>query len=254
MSVETRNRTPHGGPQKPAPQAQTSHGHRVVRAVVGALMLALVVAIVAVVVRSGSGSDAPAAAAGPVVTPDHLTSSGSIGVGDPDAPVTVALYFDYLCPACGAFEAANEAELTRLLEAGTIQLELRPIAFLDHLSEDTVYSTRAANALATVADAAPEHVWSFHSALYAEQPAEGGPGLTDEVIARLAVEAGVPETVASRFDRGTYAAWVAESTTRAFASGVEGTPTIVLDGRRFDGDPYTTGPLTEAIEQAAGDH
>jgi hypothetical protein len=40
-------------------------------------------------------------------------------------------------------------------------------------------------------------------------------------------------------------------TQRAFDDGVEGTPTIVIEGRIFDDDPYTTGPLTAAIERAA---
>jgi protein-disulfide isomerase len=33
---------------------------------------------------------------------------------------------------------------------------------------------------------------------------------------------------------------------------VTGTPTIKIDGEVFEGDPYTVGDLTEAIESAAG--
>lgn len=76
-------------------------------------------------------------------------------MGKADAPVTVEIYFDYMCPACGAFEAANGDELDRLLEAGVVRVELRPLSFLDDQSNGTAYSTRAANAIATVADAAP---------------------------------------------------------------------------------------------------
>ena len=39
--------------------------------------------------------------------------------------------------------------------------------------------------------------------------------------------------------------------TQAFADGVEGTPTILVDGRPFEGDPYRPGSLAEAVEQAA---
>ncbi|HEX6151559.1 DsbA family protein [Nocardioides sp.] len=213
-----------------------------------ALALALVVALV-----QAMGDDAPASsgsASGTAVAPADLEHG--VPVGEADAPVTVVLYFDYLCPACGAFEHANGEELTRLLGEETIRLELRPMAFLDDLSDGTRYSTRAANAMATVADAAPDRVWAFHRALYAAQPAEDGPGLTDEELAELAVGAGVPQEVVDRFADATYEPWTADMTQRAFDDGVEGTPTILIAGRVFDGDPYTTGPLTEAIEQARG--
>lgn len=252
MNVQSKTRTGHQ--TRRAAAAGPTGGYRLTRWAVGVLLLALLAAIVVTVVRSmGTSDETPGAPTGAVIAPEGLTQTGSIRVGRPQAPVTVALYFDYLCPACGAFESANGAELTRLLEAGTIQVELRPMAFLDRLSDGTVYSTRAANALATVADAAPGRVWSFHGALYAEQPAEGGPGLTDETISGLATGAGVPAAVAARFAEGRYEPWVAATTARAFDAGVEGTPTILVDGHRFEGDPYTVGPLTEMIEQAAGD-
>lgn len=217
------------------------------------LLVALALALVVTVVQSmGNDTKAPTSANGAEVAPAAVEYG--VPVGDPHAPVSVALYFDYLCPACGAFEEANGKELTRLLEEGTIRVELRPLAFLDDLSAGTRYSTRAANAMATVADGAPDLVWALHEALYDAQPAEGGPGLTDEQIAGLAAEAGVPQDVVDRFGDATYEPWTATMTQRAFDDGVEGTPTIVIDGHVFEGDPYTAGSLTEAIEQAADDH
>ena len=213
------------------------------------VVIALVVAIAVVAARGSDDHPAPRVNLGEVVAPANLAPSGWISLGS--GPVTVAVYFDYLCPACGAFEAANGDELERLLEAGAITLELRPIAFLDHLSAGTEYSTRSASALATVVDAEPEHAWAFHRALYDYQPEEGGEGLTDHQLAAIAIDAGVPRDVAARFEETRFRAWTAARTKRAFAEGVEGTPTILLDGQVFEGDPYATGPLTVAIEQAA---
>ena len=42
-------------------------------------------------------------------------------------------------------------------------------------------------------------------------------------------------------------------TQKAFDSGIQGTPTIKIDGEVFTGDVYSVGPLTQAIESAAGD-
>lgn len=224
---------------------------RVLTVVGGLVIIGLVAAIIVSVLKAAGGDDAPAVATGELVVPQNLTTTGAIPVGEASAPVTVEIYFDYMCPACGMFEAANGAELDRLLEDGVVRVELRPISFLDEQSDGAEYSTRTANAIATVADAAPERVWELHGGLYAQQPAEGTEGLGDEQIADIAADAGVPADVVDRFTDGTYRTWVASVTQQAFHSGVQGTPTVKIDGAVFDGDLYTPGPLTQAIESAA---
>lgn len=225
----------------------TRRAYRIAQLVGVVAVVAFLVAI-GLVLRGGDDDPAPGPS-GEVVAPANLADSGWVTVGD--GPVTVAIYFDYLCPACGAFEEANGDELQRLLESGDITVELRPIAFLDDLSAGSEYSTRSANALATVVDAAPGRAWAFHRALYRYQPAEGSAGHTDDELAAIAHEVEVPVEVAARFADGDFEAWTAERTERAFADGVEGTPTILVDGVTFEGDPYTVGPLTDAVEQAA---
>jgi protein-disulfide isomerase len=219
----------------------------------GLVIVALIVAIAVVVVNAVGGDDeGPVKASGELVAPANVTADGTIPVGREDAPVAVTIYFDYMCPYCGRFEAANGEELTRLIEGGDARVELHAMSFLDPQSDGSEYSTRSANALATVADAAPDQVWEFHEALYASQPEEGTPGLTDDQIANLARDAGVPIEVVDRFSDRTFEPWVADVTQQAFDSGVSGTPTVLIDGEEFTGDLYTRGSLTEAIEAAAG--
>jgi protein-disulfide isomerase len=209
---------------------------------VGALVIVgLLAAIAVVVVRAAGHERTLPEVTGELVLPQHLTPGGAIPVGSGDAPVTVEIYFDYMCPACGAFESANAGELDRL------------VSFLDDQSSGTEYSTRSANAVAVVADAAPDRVWAFHTALYGHQPREGSEGLSDEQIADVAADAGVPADVVDAFTDGTYRPWVASVTREAFASGVQGTPTVKIDGVVFAGDVYAVGPLTEAIQSAAAD-
>lgn len=236
-----------------SPSASKTAGNRYRAAWwVGVGVLAALLVASAVVVINGSARSDPTSGAvdGAVAAPGGLTEDGWVRVGD--GPVTVSVYFDYLCPACGAFEDANGEALERLLRAGDVTIDLRPIAFLDRLSAGTRYSTRAANALATVVDADPRHAWAFHRALYATQPEEGSKGLTDQQLADVARDVGVPDRVSTTFAQGRFEEWVAERTETAFASGVEGTPTILVDGREFDGDPYQADSLVTAVEQAAG--
>ena len=172
-------------------------------------------------------------------------------VGQDDAPVVVEIFYDYMCPACGAMEKANGAELDSLMQDGTIRIAMRPISFLDQQSQGTRYSTRAANAFATVVSDAPDNAWAFHMALYAAQPEEGSEGLSDDQIKDVATGAGVSGEVADRFTDMTYEQWVASVTQDAFDGGIQGTPTVKIDGEVFQGDVYSTGPLTDAIESAA---
>ena len=219
----------------------------------GALVIAgLVAAIAVVIVRAAGSQRSLPEVTGEVVVPQHLTTNGSIPVGRAAAPVTVQIYYDYMCPACGAFEAANSSELERLVADGTARVELHPIAFLDRLSSGTQYSTRSAAAVAVVADAAPDSVWAFHTALYQHQPAEGSEGLTDEQIADVASGAGVPADSGGpvhrrhpssrgsprRRGRPSPRAWSTRRRSRSTA-------------RSSTGNAFTVGPLTQAIESAA---
>jgi protein-disulfide isomerase len=157
-----------------------------------------------------------------------------------------------MCPYCGRFDRANADEIDRMVAAGTVRLEVYPLSFLDKTSNGTRYSTRAANAVATVADRAPDKVLAFTQALFARQPREGSEGLTDAQIADLARSAGVGQDVINTFAARTFEPWIAKFTETAFAGGVTGTPTVKINGTVFKGDLYTAGSLTDAITAAKG--
>jgi len=251
MSKQSRMRTQELRKAQEQAARKEAKRRRLLTALGGLVIAGLVAAIVVAVVQATSGEDSPSSASGEVVQPANVLE-WSIPVGDEAAPVTVAIYYDYMCPACGGFEKANGGEVERLVEEGTARVELRPISFLDGQSRGTEYSTRAGNAIATVADGAPEQVWDFHRALFEAQPEEGTEGLSDEEIAEVATGAGVPAAVVDRFTEDTYEGWIAAATEASGRAGVKGTPTILVDDEAFEGNVYTPGPLTDAIETAAG--
>ena len=231
-------------------QQRTRRRHRALGVAGGVVIVALLAAIGFVLVKAAGGDGTPEPpAAQSTAAPAGATATGAITVGT--GPVTVTVYLDYLCPYCGKFERANSGELERLVAAGTVRLELHPLSFLDKASQGTRYSTRTANAVATVADRAPDKVLAFSAALFVQQPAEGGPGLTDAQISAVATGAGVPAEVAAAFTGRLFERWVATSTEWAFQrGGVTGTPTVLINGKTFQGDLYTAGPLTAAIAAA----
>lgn len=174
-----------------------------------------------------------------------------ITIGEEDAPVTVDLYYDYMCPACGAIEQTHGEDLSALLEDGTARINLRVMNFLDSYSQGTDYSTRAGNALVTVAHEQPEWVWEFHQALFAHQPSEGTSGLSDDELVEIATDVGVSEEVAARFADLDYDDWVAASDDAATEDRVMSTPTVRIDGEEFTGDWGNAGVVRRAIEAAA---
>ncbi|MFW2512267.1 DsbA family protein [Demequina sp. SO4-13] len=159
---------------------------------------------------------------------------GAAGGEAPEDAPRVDIYEDFMCPVCGQFEEINKEDIDAMREAGDIELYVHPISILDHTSQGTNFSTRSANAAATVADAAPEQIVPFMSAMYENQPAEGTGGLTDEQIEQIAIDAGVPEDVAATLDDGIFNKWVVAATDQSSQDGVPGTPAVMVNREMLD--------------------
>lgn len=185
-------------------------------------------------------------------TAPPLGGDHTVGVGSPDAPVTVTVFQDFMCPACGFVEQINRADLDELVDAGVARVELHLMTFKDPSSQGTRYSTRAANALVAVATAAPERMLAFNAALFDHQPQQGTPGLSDTEIAELARELGVSDEVVATFAQLRHEEFVSA----ANAAGLERirtTPTVLVNGVEFDPEGlFQAGPLRAAVEAAAG--
>lgn len=212
--------------------------------------------------------DAPAAADERGGVPVSRAGVGVAGEGD----VVVDVYADPACPWCARFDDEHAATLTALVAAGGVTVVHRPVAFLDDRFGGT-YSTRAAHALAVVADGSPAHYVDVLHALMAHQPDPDDAGaLTDDEIAGLARGAGVPDAVVERFTAvavvpfevttaggGTerraassrvLAPWVAAATHQAALDlGAVRVPTVLVDGVPVD-DWTEPGRLTDAVAAA----
>ncbi|QAY63639.1 disulfide bond formation protein DsbA [Xylanimonas allomyrinae] len=199
-----------------------------------------------------------ARADGGIVIAADRSAGGTVDAGVPE----VGIYFDYMCPICGQFEQINKEALEGFLTDGTANVVLFPVSILDRQSNGTAYSTRAASAAAWVADRAPASFLAFHEALFANEPEELTPGLTNEEIADIARDAGVPDDVAAGIASGqarqTFGQWVfsasrAASDDTALANPQTkgfGTPTITIDGVRWDGNWTDPTALPQAVKDA----
>lgn len=181
--------------------------------------------------------------------PGNLSDRGGIVVGQDSADVTVTVISDFMCPACAQFEAANKDQLEQMTADGTVKVEYVPVSILDRVSEGTRYSTRAASAAFCVAGSDRDKYVAFHDAMYANQPSEGGSGLTSEEIAALAAEAGVSQEGQDCITDNSYSEYATKVTEQASQAGMRGTPTVYVNGEEVqDNSPAA---MKTAIEAAA---
>lgn len=199
--------------------------------VIGAVVAVLVVIVgVGFWVQSTRDTTGDAPAATPSGTADY-----SIFVGDEAAPTTITVYEDLQCPACRDFEQATGDQVATGIESGDVRVEYRLVSFLDGASGNE-YSSRALNALLVTLDTAGVDAFkSLHDALYADQPAEGGDGPEDDALIRAAVAAGADESaVTGPIEDKMYEQWIKNATEAMSTNGVQGTPTVFVNGQRVE--------------------
>lgn len=220
---------------------------------ISAAVVAVLIVVVAVVVAFQSGRDTTGETATP---PSGAVDTYALPLGPDDAPVTVTVYEDMMCPFCGLFESVSAERMKEYAASGDVQVRYHVVSFLDRASE-TKYSTRAANAIAAVLDTAgPEVAVEFHDALFVNQPEEGGPGLSDEEMIDLAVEAGAArDAIEGPIADLAFEQWVVNSTGEWSDRGFTGTPTVTVDGEQIEfTDAQELLDKTEAaIEEALGE-
>jgi protein-disulfide isomerase len=142
-------------------------------------------------------------------------------LGDPNAPVTLAEYADFECPICGV----SRAILDKFVEErpGQVRLCYLPFPLPQH-----------ANAIPAGQAAlfARDHgkFWAVHRALFDNQTR-----LSPEVIKQLVTQAGLPaEGWAKVLASGAYIPELERFRDSGNAAGVQGTPTVYINGRKVD--------------------
>jgi Na+/H+ antiporter NhaA len=157
--------------------------------------------------------------------------------GPEDAPVTLVEYGDYQCPYCGQAEVVIR-EL--LLSFGD---DVRYV--WRHLPLTDVHPDAQMAAEAAEAAAAQGAFWEMHDTLLAQQDDLTPPDLTG-----YAQELGLDvERFWDELRRREHAPRVAADVATADASGVAGTPSFFINGRRHQG-AYDIATLTAAVEAA----
>jgi Na+/H+ antiporter NhaA len=161
---------------------------------------------------------------------DHIRGSAR-------APVTLVEYGDYQCPYCGQAEVVIRELLVSFGD------DLRYV--WRHLPLNDVHPDAQMAAEAAEAAGAQGAFWEMNDKLIEHQDA-----LTQPNLARYAEELNLDvERFWDELRRREHAFRVAEDVASADASGVVGTPSFFINGRRHQG-AYDTETLTRAVRTA----
>ncbi|MBL0747138.1 DsbA family protein [Nocardioides baculatus] len=186
------------------------------------------------------GSDKPDTA------PTGASGNYGLVVGDANAPKSVVVYEDFLCPFCGQLEATVRDQLDAAVEAGEVKVEYRPLNFLARLGD---YSAESTNAFAVVLDTSgPEVAKEFHDLLFDNQPAEEGPFPSTDDLVDLAVEAGATEAdVRPGIEDMQFEGWIDAADDAASKAGINSTPSVLVDGEKIEGEGLTIADIAQQM-------
>lgn len=167
--------------------------------------------------------------------------------GDPDAPVTVAVFEDFACPHCRSFATDVHPKLVAdYVDPGVVRYEHHdfPIPVHDR------WSWQAPSAARAVQDGVGDD--AFFDAvdrLFADGWRDGRADYSVEFVETVAADVGAdPETVATAAIEERYRPVLEADRAAGVERGVRGTPTVFVDGAATDGYDYAT--ISAAIEAA----
>jgi len=214
--------------------------------------LAIVIAgaLVAGALYFGGGSGgAPPGSPAPVDIKDVSIQADDPVIGEKNAPVTLAYWFDYQCPFCKAvdvggvpqipIEPAMPSLIKDYVQTGKLKIVFKDYAFL---GPD---STTAALYKHAVWELYPEKFYEWHEAIFKAQDEENG-GFGDE-SSILALIRTLPGLDAERLQqkvaekRDAYLALIAEDQQEGASFGIQGTPGFITGTTLIPGaDDFST--------------
>jgi protein-disulfide isomerase len=171
-------------------------------------------------------------------------NSASNGIVTGTGPVVVEDYLDFICPYCKRYHDEAGETVAQLARDNKITLVQHPVAYLDRFSTNN-YSTRASAASGCAAD--DGHFQEYMSLLFANQPAEGSAGPTDEQLIKLGTDNGLSKEFAKCVQDKRYLTWAKKVSGDAAKAGVTGTPTVFVNGEKVQASAAT---IVAAVNEA----
>lgn len=220
------------GPRTTSKYQPSSTSSRSTYILAGAALVVIVALVVGGIIWNRSRDRGP-------VDEAVLNQNAALIIGQPDAPDTIDVFEDFMCPVCKEFEQQSGQPMVTAIDAGKLRVRYHMLTFLNKSSSSGDYSSRAAGAAQCVAEGEKREVFlKFHTALFANQPSEGGStDLSNADLARIAAQQGAGPatqkcvTDGAKVDQANKAAEESENQLAKATGGQVGTPTVLSGGK-----------------------
>ncbi|MEU1279003.1 DsbA family protein [Streptomyces sp. NPDC005805] len=182
----------------------------------------------------------------------------TVVIGKPSAKKTLELYEDSRCPVCAVFEQAVGPTLDKDVEAGKYKVKYVGATFIDNAAGGEG-SKNALSALGAALDVSPEAFTAYKSALYSKEfhPEENKDDFgKDSYLLKVADSVPALKGNAAfkkNVEDGTFDAWAMKMSDAFDKSGVRGTPTLMMDGKKVTAEGSENAPMTAEQFTAAVD-
>ncbi|WP_406449148.1 DsbA family protein [Streptomyces sp. NBC_00876] len=181
------------------------------------------------------------------------TNGTTVVFGKSTAKKTLELYEDSRCPICASFEQTVGETVHKDIDAGKYKVKYIGATFIDgDKSSNGEGSKNALSALGAALDVSPEAFLDYKYALYS---AKYHPQETEDKFKDDSYLIKVADTVDAlkgnaAFQKnvkdGKFDAWAMKMSAAFSDSGVEGTPTLKMDGKTLTGSDNKNAPMTVA--------
>ncbi|MCI0583422.1 MAG: DsbA family protein [Chloroflexi bacterium] len=202
---------------------------------------ALVVAVAIIVLNQ---KPKPSDSGGFLITPPLSYSADIVdgtSLGRADAPVVMEVYSDFQCPFCARLvEDMFPTLKSELVDAGVLRIVSRDIAIVGRGDPNESVELAAGGVCA----ARQDRYWQFHDFVFYNQGGENVGDHDEAFIAGVASRAGVDRTEWDTcMDDDTVRDAIRSETQSSLGRGINGTPTLVLNG----GNPISPIPALEQL-------
>lgn len=173
-------------------------------------------------------------------------------LGNASAPVQIAEFGDYKCPACKAFEKNFFPLIQKgLIDTGKVKFYFMNDSFI---SIDSIRSAKFAEAV--YQELGDDTFWKFHELLYSKQPDDPKYEKMD-VFTDQFLEKTLKEIVTKQDVEKVVKAFKAKESEKAWQTDMDlakklkvpGTPALYINGKPFEGNTFED--LKNVVDEAA---
>lgn len=163
-------------------------------------------------------------------------------LGDPNAPVVIDMYEDFLCPACQQWTAQVKPQLVEdFVKTGMVRLQFNQFPLQQH-NPGAIMASQASECAADQG-----LFWPYHDRVFQGAASRGQAGTTFEALMGYARDLGIDEpAMRTCMSSLVHQQTVVDSLNRVAQLGLNSTPSILVNGQLM-AQPFDYNALVAAI-------